>query len=92
MVHQHQEYYTKNQDIHSYQTRNSHRLRIKQHNSKVYAKGLVHAGLYIYNKLPKSIVLENNIRKFNKLISELFEGQCFYSVVEIHEFLEVNCK
>ena len=87
LVKQNEVYYQKNEDIHNYATRQSYKLRIKQHSSTFYATGAYNSGLCLYNKLPKHIALEKDLQKFVKEIRELFDKKYFYNIGEIYNFL-----
>lgn len=82
------ECYPKNENIHQHNTRNSHKLRNIQHTSSLFEKSLYYSGLRMYNNLPKHISQEMNIKKFNKFIHDMFDGQCFYSIQEVENYLK----
>ena len=53
---------------HPYETRNKDKFVLKSHKTKAYEKGLMYAGQYYYNKLPKRLRNEPNIHIFKPKI------------------------
>lgn len=71
-----------NENIHNYKTRHTSDLHVFSINTTRYQKGVVYSGTQLYNKLPQSIKMMNNINKFKTELKAYLLEHCFYSVNE----------
>ena len=67
---------------HNYNTRNKDKIVLTQHKTSAYEKGLMYAGQYYYNKLPKRLRSENNVNVFKQKIKMYLFSNNIYKLSE----------
>ena len=67
---------------HNYNTRNKDKIVLTQHKTSAYEKGLMYAGQYYYNKLPKRLRSENNVNVFKQKIKMYLLSNNIYKLSE----------
>lgn len=85
-VHANLSRFIKNEDLHSYKTRNRNAMVIPLHRLKSTQQGIDYWGVKLYNQLPES-VKSLSINKFAKAVKKLLIEKTYYSV---NEFLTTN--
>ena len=83
------EFFTTNNEIHQYGTRQTHYLHFPPVNLKKYQSAVYCMGIETYNCLPPYIKAEfNNIIKFEYLFKKFLRENTFYSLYEFFNFEE----
>jgi len=81
------EFFTTNNEMHQYGTRQTHNFHFPPVNLKKYQSGVYYMGIKIYNSLPPYIKVEsNNIIKFESLLKKFLQKITFYSLNEFFNF------
>lgn len=65
-----------------YPLRNTSNIKVPKHKTTFFRKHLIYNGTILYNSLPDSFKIENNMVKFNSKVKEALLRQCPYSVRE----------
>lgn len=75
--------FTKNEEVHNYNTRNKESFTIPHHRLTVAQQGVDYWGAKLYNHLPTEVKNMSN-KKFGKAVKELLMKETFY---EVSDFL-----
>lgn len=86
-LHNNQNLYTRNKEVHTYFTRGLNKLRPLKHTTAQFEKGIHHSGRILYNTLPEKIALERNIKKYKNSIKMTLLAHPFYSLKEFFEVI-----
>ena len=76
------QYFSDNKFHHHYETRNKNRMQLNHPHTKAYEKGLLYAGLSMFNKLPALLQNENCTKTFKKLIKKFLLEKSVYKLTE----------
>jgi hypothetical protein len=65
--------------------RTNKNLHIPTHNTTLYQRNIYYNGIKLYNKLPKSLKEERNLKKFKKNLKSILLNGVFYKVEDFFE-------
>lgn len=81
-VHKNLPNFTRNNEIHSYNTRHSASLSVAAHRTAMFEKSPQYMGPKIYNRLPQDIRDMADLRRFRGMLKRLLLERPYYSVDE----------